>query len=86
MKEKGHNGHGGDQACLRRAREALYWPVMTSEIKHYVSVCEACTMYETANKIHTLIPHELPERPWEKIEIDSFDLEGVENLVTGLFQ
>jgi len=62
MKEHIHS----EQACLRGAREALYWPGMTSEIKHYASVCEARRMYETANKKETLIPHQLTERPWGK--------------------
>ena len=32
--------------CLNRAREGLYWPGMTADIKNYMSTCEACREYE----------------------------------------
>ena len=66
MREHIHGGYVEEQACLRRAREALYWPGTISEIKRYVSVCEAYRMYEIANRKETLIPNELPERPRER--------------------
>ena len=37
--QKIHEGHLGVESCLRRAREAFYWPLITSEIKDYVSNC-----------------------------------------------
>ena len=36
-----HNSHLGVNGCLNRARECLYWPGMTGDIKNYVSTCEA---------------------------------------------
>ena len=41
-----HNSHLGVNGCLNRARECLYWPRMTGDIKNYVSTCEACREYE----------------------------------------
>ena len=41
-----HNSHLGVNGCLNRARECLYWPGMTGDIKNYVSTCEACEEYE----------------------------------------
>ena len=35
--QKIHEGHLGVESCLRRAREAFNWPLLTSEIKDYVS-------------------------------------------------
>jgi len=82
MKQEIHRAHGGIQACLRRAREAIYWPGMTGEIKHYVSVCEACRMFEVSNQKETMIPHEIPERQWEKVGVDTFEFDGCDYLVT----
>ena len=45
MKEEIHNSHLGIQACLRRARECLFWPAMNAEIKDYISECEICQSY-----------------------------------------
>ena len=34
-----HSSHLGVNGCLNRARECLYWPSMTADIKNYVSNC-----------------------------------------------
>ena len=34
-----HNSHLGVNGCLNRARECLYWPGMSGEIRNYVSTC-----------------------------------------------
>ena len=54
---------------------------MTSEIKQFVAVCEICRQFETANQKETLMPHEVPDRPWEVVGTDLFELEGVDYLV-----
>ena len=33
MKQKIHSSHMGTEACLRRARESIYWPGMCAEMK-----------------------------------------------------
>ena len=81
MLEEIHRGHGGEQACLRRARESVYWPAMNGDIKNYVATCEVCRTFEVSNQKETMIPHEVPERPWEKVGVDSFYWKGTEYLV-----
>ena len=34
-----HNSYLGVNGCLNRARECLYWPGMSGEIRNYVSTC-----------------------------------------------
>lgn len=77
-----HSSHLGVESSLRRARECLYWPGISAEIKQFVSKCEACRSYETKNQKETLMPHDLPHRPWEKIGIDLFEYDGKDYLVT----
>ena len=36
VKEKIHSSHLGLDGCLRRAKECLFWPNMTSEIRGYI--------------------------------------------------
>ena len=43
IKEKIHSSHQGIQGCLRRARQAVYWPNMNKEVEEYIIKCEACT-------------------------------------------
>ena len=36
MKRKVHMGHLGRNSCLRRARDVIYWPSMSTDIREYV--------------------------------------------------
>ena len=40
MKMKIHSFHLGIKACLWRARECIYWPGMSAEMKQYIFACE----------------------------------------------
>ena len=82
MKHHIHQSHLGVSGCTRRAREYLFWPGMTSEIKQYISQCEACRSYETSDLKETLMSHEVPERPWEKVGVDCFELDRKDYLIT----
>ena len=55
-----HNSHLGVNGCLNRARECLYWPGMTGDIKNHVSTCEACREYEPSQTKETLKSHQTP--------------------------
>ena len=82
MKHDIHQSHLGVSGCTRRARESLFWPGMSSEIRQYISQCETCRRYETSEQKETLMSHELPERPWEKVGTDCFELDGKNYLIT----
>ena len=77
-----HNSHLGVNGCLNRARECLYWPGMTGEIKNYVSTYKACRGYEQGQRKETLTSHETPSRPWQFVAADLFELNGKSYLVT----
>ncbi|KAK3697327.1 hypothetical protein QZH41_004727 [Actinostola sp. cb2023] len=82
IKKELHSSHSGIDGCLRRARESVYWPGMSSEIKEWISTCETCREYETAQPKEPLMSHEIPERPWEKVGIDILTFQGTDYLVT----
>ena len=82
MKETLHTSHVGIEGTLRRARESIYWPGMNADVKQYISMCETCRSYDRRNQKETLMPHELPDRPWEKVGTDLFELHGKHYLIT----
>ncbi|KAL9960086.1 hypothetical protein ACROYT_G033491 [Oculina patagonica] len=43
-----HASHQGQQGCLRRAKDALFWPGMSHQIKEAVSNCSLCAEYQPA--------------------------------------
>jgi transposase InsO family protein len=82
MRKVIHEAHLGVTGCTKLARESLFWPGMTSEIREYISTCEICRRYERSNQKETLMSPTPPDRPWQKVGMDIFELEGVEYLVT----
>ncbi|VDI09095.1 Hypothetical predicted protein [Mytilus galloprovincialis] len=65
-----HSSYIGVERCLRRARESLYWPGLNSEVKDFILRCETCRTNERKQRKEPLISHEVPLRPWAKVEID----------------
>ena len=76
-----HSSHLGIEKCKRRARDLLYWPGMNQQIADMVSKCNTCNMYRKSQAKEPLKSHELPERPWQKIAIDLFELDKQEYVV-----
>jgi len=54
------------KAC---AREVMYWPGMTRDIKDTVTRCSKYAYWHINNqKLTPIIPHEVPTRPWQNLE------------------
>ena len=82
MREEIYNSHLGVQACLRRARECIFWPAMNAEIKDYISEREICQSYSRNQLKETLFPVEIPDHSWQFVSIDLCDWNGNNYLVT----
>ena len=82
LKERLHSSHIGLQGCLRRAREAIFWPGMNQELESYISKCTICMAHGSKQRKETLKSHEVPERPWQNIACDLMDFQGHSYLVT----
>ena len=62
--------------------EILYWPGMNKDLEQYISCCTTCNSQPTAQAREPLLCHESPTRPWEKISIDLFEIEGTDYVIT----
>ncbi|XP_054709030.1 uncharacterized protein K02A2.6-like [Uloborus diversus] len=82
MKDKIHLGHQGINSCLRRARELIFWPGMSSEIRQFISGCHTCLSYSDRRPQEAIKWHEVAERPFQKVGIDLFVLRDRNYLVT----
>lgn len=82
MLQKTHNTHLGAAACLRRARDTVYWPGMAAEIKDLVSQCETCNDFQARNSNEPMMSHPIPQRPWEIVSQDLFAHRGLDYLIT----
>ena len=82
MKMKVHAGHTGINSCLRHARELIYWPGISAEIRQYVETCDVCASYASKQPEEPLHLHDVPSRPWQKVGTDIFTISGRNYLVT----
>ena len=55
---------------------------MNSELRHWISTCEPCRLFEVSHGKETLMSHEVLQRPWEKVAVDLFSLNQKDYLVT----
>ncbi|XP_045170972.2 uncharacterized protein K02A2.6-like [Mercenaria mercenaria] len=67
-----HMNHPGCQKSVDRARDILFWSGMTKQIKEHVLACPICVKYRAANSKEPLLPHDIPELPWQNVECDLF--------------
>ena len=80
--ERLHSSHIGVNGCLRRAREVVFWPGMTSQVKEWISKCSVCQTYQANVKKEPLLSHDVPDRPWQKIGVDIFTFRGQDYLLS----
>lgn len=76
MLERIHAGHMGVTKCTKRARDILFWPKMSSDIEEMVLMCNTCLEKRNANPKEPIMPHEVPERPWQVVATDLFSWDG----------
>ena len=81
MVKKVHSSHTGIEGCLRKARDVLFWPGMSAEIKDSIGKCDTCNSYQENQQKEPLIPHDPPKRPWSHVAVDLFTFNNKEWLI-----
>ena len=81
MLKRIHIGHMGMLKCKKREKEDMFWPSMNSQIEDIVDNCPACTENQGSNPKEPMIPHKLPERPWQNVATDLFELDNEHYLI-----
>ena len=76
-----HMSHMGVEGCLRRARECVRWPAMSSEVKDFILKCDICRSVDNKQQKETLISHDVPDRPWTKVGVDLFTFNQTNYLI-----
>lgn len=82
MLERIHSAHIEIKGCLRRARECLHWPSISSAVNDYLDKCSICCSFESKQAKETLHSHQGAGRPWAKIKTDLFSCNGLNYLFT----
>ena len=67
-----HYGHFGIEKTRLRAEDSVYWININRDIETTVKSCHICQEHQPAQQHETLLPHEIPSRPWEVVGTDMF--------------
>lgn len=76
-----HSGHQGETKSLPLARQSVFWPGISRDIREMVKACEQCNKYQQAQQKLSAIQPELSTRPWEKLGTDIFEFNGSKYLM-----
>jgi hypothetical protein len=67
-----HEGHLGMEKLKAFARQTFWWPGLARDVEATVSSCAASCALHHKQPAKTLMPHEVPVYPWQKIGVDIF--------------
>ena len=70
--QKLHISHQGIVKTKQIARDTVFWPGLAQQIESMIQKCDPCQQLKNSNQKEPLQPHELPERPWQKVGTDLF--------------
>nr|XP_022904876.1 uncharacterized protein K02A2.6-like [Onthophagus taurus] len=68
--KKLHKAHFGITKTKLRARQIVYWPGMSQEIEDYIKKCKVCEKFASKNVKEPLIPHKIPDLPFQNVASD----------------
>ncbi|KAK9736733.1 RNase H-like domain found in reverse transcriptase [Popillia japonica] len=64
-----------------RARNIFYWPGLSTDIELFIKKCKTCEKTARKNHKEKLLPHPIPQRPWERLGVDIFTYANISYLV-----
>ena len=71
MLEQIHEGHQGIEKCMLKARELVFWPGISDEIREAVEKCGICQASSKATKPFGNVS-EFPPHAWHTLGTDLF--------------
>ena len=78
--DKIHEGHQGIVTCRKRVKTSVWWPGLSCEVQDMVENCNVCAKHRQ-QRVEPLMPTPFPERPWQMIGTDLFELDNLNYLI-----
>ena len=68
-----HYGHYRIKRTQDRAKESVFWPDITKDIKNKVKDCTTCQQNSNSQVKEVIRSHDVPKGPWIKLGVDLFE-------------
>ena len=75
-----HDSHEGIEKMTHIARANIL-PAINADIADYVRRCTICTRHKASQTVQPMLPHDIPDGPWQEIAADYFTLKGKDYLL-----
>ena len=62
LMQRVHGSHLGNNACLTRDRECVYWPNMSSQPKDFISTCHSCREHDVRQTKEPMEVRDIPKK------------------------
>ena len=76
--------HQGIEKMTHIARSNIYWPGIDMDIADYVRYCTICAKHKASQAVQPMLPHDIPDGPWQELATDYFTHYGKEYLLIAL--
>ena len=77
-----HVGHYVIDKTNLRAREIVYWPGISEDIKVTYNRCDICTKFSRTQQKEMLQSVKIPQSRWKQLGLDIFSLRNMHYLLT----
>lgn len=81
MLKRLHASHQGIERTQQRARQTVFWPGVTVDIKHMIEGCDECQLRRPSLQREPIETEEHPTRIFEQVAADYFEVNGNHHLV-----
>ena len=71
-----HIGHFGIEKTKQRARVAVYWPRLNTDIESLIARCSICQEHQWAPQKEPMVNRPIPTRSFQMVAVDMFECDG----------
>lgn len=65
-----HASHSGIEATTKLARDTVFWPGITRDIKECIQNCDICIKHSPNQQNQPMQTHQIPSYPFQKVSMD----------------
>ena len=67
IQHKLHAAHRGPDFTLRHARNTVFWPGLTPQVKDMCTNCPTCAQHTQQHPLKPVQPYPVPKLPWQLV-------------------